>query len=62
MHSDGRISHGLPCSRCRRFLINAGIKEVVTIDEKEQIIKYSVDDWISEDSKAYIDNLKKIRK
>jgi dCMP deaminase len=62
MHSDGRISHGLPCARCRRVLINAGIKEIVTMNEKDQIIKYNVDDWIEEDSKAYIDNLKKIRK
>ncbi len=61
-YSNGKISPGLPCSRCRRVLINAGIKEVVTMNEKGQIIKYSVDDWIGKDSKAYIDNLKKIRK
>ena len=43
-------------------MINAGIKEVVTMNEKCQIIKYKVDDWIEGDSKAYIDKLKKIRK
>jgi hypothetical protein len=32
------------------------------MNEKGQVIKYNVDDWIEEDSKAYIDNLKKIRK
>ena len=30
------------------------------MDEKEQIIKYNVNDWIDEDSKAYIDNLKRL--
>jgi dCMP deaminase len=52
----------LPCPRCKRIIINAGIKEVVTAEEKDRIIKYDAKDWIEEDSKAYIDNLKKIRK
>jgi len=62
LNKDGKISPGLPCSRCRRVLINSGIKEVVTMDENEKIIKYDVNDWIGEDSKTYIDNLKKVKK
>lgn len=50
------------CSRCRRALINAGIRKVVTADDKSNIIKYDVEEWIEEDSKAYINNLEKIKK
>jgi len=62
LNKDGKISPGLPCSRCRRVLINSGIKEVVTMDENGKIIRYPVDEWIDEDSKTYIDNLKKVKK
>jgi dCMP deaminase len=50
-----------PCPRCKRVLINAGIKEVVTMDKNGKIIRYNVKDWVEEDSKAYIDNLEKIK-
>jgi len=62
MNSNGKISPGLPCPRCRRVLINAGIKEVITMDEKNNIIRYTVNDWIEEDSKTYINNIEKIKK
>jgi len=51
----------LPCPRCKRLLINAGIKEVVTMEKNSNITKYNVMDWVEEDSKAYIDTLKKIK-
>ncbi len=44
---------GVSCPRCKRALINAGIKEVVTIDEDGKIVKYSVEDWVSEDKNNY---------
>ncbi len=62
INSDGKISPGLPCPRCRRVLINAGIKEVVTMNEENNIIRYTVNDWIEEDSKTYINNIEKIKK
>jgi deoxycytidylate deaminase len=58
---DKSIAEARPCQRCKRAIINAGIKEVVTMDEKGKIIKYDVKDWIEEDSKTYINNLKKIK-
>ena len=61
-YPDGRISPGIPCSRCKRVIINSGIKKIVTMDEKGNIIEYNVGDWVEEDSKAYIDSLKKIKK
>jgi len=62
INKKGNILPMFTCSRCRRVLVNAGIKEVVTMDEKEKIIKYDIKDWIEEDSKAYKDNLEKIKK
>ena len=58
---NGGVMPCLPCSRCKRILINAGIKQVVTMEENGNITKYDVKDWIEEDSKAYIDSLKKIK-
>ena len=45
---------GMPCPRCKRVLINAGIKEVVTIDENDNITKYDVRKWIEEDKDNYL--------
>jgi len=50
-----------PCPSCKRVLINAGIKEVVTLKDGK-IVKYNVQDWVEEDSKTYKNNLEKIKK
>ncbi len=59
---DKSITESKPCDRCKRAIINAGIKKVVTMNEKNEIIKYDVEDWIKEDSKAYTESLKRLRK
>ena len=51
----------MPCPRCKRVLINAGIKEVITIDENGEIKKYEIVDWIKEDKENYFDIVKKAR-
>jgi dCMP deaminase len=53
---------GMPCPRCKRVLINAGIKEVVTIDESVNIIKYDVKSWVEEDKNGYLDVVEKVKK
>jgi dCMP deaminase len=53
---------GMPCPRCKRVLINAGIKEVVTIDENDNITKYDVRNWIEEDKNRYLDVVEKVKK
>lgn len=50
---------GKPCDRCKRTLINAGIKEVITENEEGTIIKKNVQDWVSEDTEKYLEKLKK---
>jgi dCMP deaminase len=53
---------GMPCPRCKRVLINAGIKEVVTIDESGNITKYDVKSWVEEDKNTYLDVVEKVKK
>ena len=37
-----------PCMMCRRLIINAGIKKVITQDEEGSLIEKSVEQWIEE--------------
>ena len=53
---------GMPCPRCKRLIINAGIVQVVTIDENGNIVKYDVKKWVEEDKNWYIENYRKFEK
>ncbi|HHH80160.1 MAG TPA: dCMP deaminase family protein [Thermoplasmatales archaeon] len=56
---DGNIvEEGRPCDRCKRALINAGIKQVITLKPDGNIKKYKVSDWAKEDEKNYLKKLK----
>lgn len=37
------------CAMCKRLIINAGIKEVVTRDDKDNFTIYQVSDWVRND-------------
>ena len=37
------------CAMCKRLIINAGIKEVVTRDDKDNYTLYQVSDWVRKD-------------
>jgi len=50
----------LYCRRCKRAIINAGIKEVVVTDGKS-IKKIKVSDWIKEETRLFKENLKKAK-
>jgi deoxycytidylate deaminase len=52
----------MPCPRCKRVLINAGIKEIVTIDESGNITKYDVQNWIKEDKDNYLKTVEMTKK
>ena len=43
-----RLSVSEPCAMCKRMIINAGIKEVVTRNG-DSINHYDVQDWVKED-------------
>ncbi len=59
---DGALTEARPCERCKRAIINAGIKQVITKKMNGSIGKYSVDSWIKEDTKRYLERIRKERK
>jgi len=59
----GKPVAGMPCPRCKRAIINAGIEKVVTIDEKGKIVSYDVKEWAEEDKRNYTNAYKeKVKK
>jgi len=56
------LIEGKPCDRCKRAIINAGIKEVVTKSSGGTIKKYKVSEWVKEDTENYLKKLEKARK
>jgi pantetheine-phosphate adenylyltransferase len=52
-YKDGSLVEGKPCDRCKRILINAGIKRVVTKRADGTIVKWDVEDWVREDTENY---------
>lgn len=43
------VKNTAPCAMCKRLIINAGIKEVVVRDSKEEFHSFLVEDWIKND-------------
>lgn len=49
-HSDGEyIANARPCALCKRMIINAGIKEVIIRNNKEDYTVIDVNDFIEND-------------
>ncbi len=57
----GEITESIPCDRCKRVLINAGIKRVITKDEKGNIIIYEVEKWKRYDREEYIKKINEVK-
>ena len=43
------VKNAMPCSMCKRMIINAGIETVYIRDDKENYRVYQVDSWIEDD-------------
>lgn len=43
------VKNAMPCMLCKRFIINAGIKQVIIRNTKEAYTVYNVNDWITDD-------------
>lgn len=43
------VENAMPCILCKRFIINAGIKEVIIRENKNEYTNVLVDDWIKND-------------
>jgi len=61
-NSDGSLTEAKPCNRCKRVIINAGIKEVVIKKSDGSIAKIDVSEWASEDTKRYLERMEEVRK
>jgi len=59
---DSSPIEGKPCDRCKRAIINAGIKEVVTKKSDGSVAKTDVAEWVKEDTEQYMKRLEEARK
>ncbi|MBC7073967.1 dCMP deaminase family protein [Candidatus Parcubacteria bacterium] len=58
----GNLVEAMPCDRCKRAIINAGIEKVIILTSKSIPKEILVKDWIKEDSEKYLEKLKKTKK
>ncbi|MCD6514415.1 MAG: dCMP deaminase family protein [Candidatus Odinarchaeota archaeon] len=57
----GEPSESIPCDRCKRAIINAGIVQVITMNSKGQIVRYDVRDWVNYDTQRYVKMINEVR-
>ncbi len=57
-----RYTESHPCNRCKRAIINAGIKTVVTQNDEGKIMEYTVKNWAKKDKIEYEKALKEASK
>ena len=51
--SGNYVENAAPCAMCKRMIINAGIKNVIVRDTKEDYHILEVDQWIQEDESLH---------
>jgi dCMP deaminase len=59
---EGKLVEAIPCPRCKRILINAGIEKVIFRKEDGGIKYINTQDWVSEDTKTYLEKLEKAKR
>ena len=62
LNPDGSLAEARPCDRCKRAIINAGIKEVVIRKSDGGIEHTDVSEWVGQDTKRYLEKLREARK
>jgi len=55
------VVEAIPCNRCKRIIINAGIREVI-IKTENGIKRIDVKDWIKEDTENYVKTFENLNK
>ncbi|PCN50940.1 cytidine deaminase [Candidatus Geothermarchaeota archaeon ex4572_27] len=58
----GEVITSLPCDRCKRAIINAGISKVVIMRSDGSVEEIDVKQWVEKDTKEYLDKLELARK
>lgn len=61
-YRDGSLTEARPCDRCKRAIINAGIKEVVIRKSDGGLAKIDVANWVGEDTERYLKKMEETRK
>ncbi len=56
-YKEGSTVEAKPCERCRRAIINAGIREVITRKPDGSIGRYDPKNWVKEDTIRYGEKL-----
>jgi len=56
--SKNNLIKALPCARCKRILINAGIKKVISLTENGEIEEIDVSEWVREDTEKYLEKFR----
>ena len=59
---NGNLCEAKPCDRCKRAIINSGIKKVIIKKANGSIERIDVKRWVKEDSEKYIKRLREARK
>ncbi|RLE54159.1 MAG: cytidine deaminase [Candidatus Methanomethylicota archaeon] len=57
----GKYTEAMPCERCRRAIINAGIVEVILRNADGSIKKINPKIWIEEDTKNYLEKARRFK-
>ena len=57
----GQPSESVPCDRCKRAIINAGIVKVITINSRGEIVQYDVQSWVNYDTQRYVTMMNEAR-
>lgn len=58
----GNLVEAMPCDRCKRAIINAGIEKVVILTKEGKSKEIETKEWQKEDSQKYLQKLKKAKK
>lgn len=58
----GKVVKSVPCDRCKRAIINAGLVAIIMINDDGSVERLNVADWVEEDTDKYLDLLDRIGK
>jgi len=58
----GKPVEAMPCTFCRRLLINAGIQKIVFMRADGAMGEYSIDQWVQEETESHLKKIETHRK
>jgi len=61
-NGEENLVEAIPCDRCKRTIINAGIEKVVMLTKEGKAKEALVSDWVKKDTEKYLEKIKKAKK